>query len=258
MDILKKQNKRQVYYNAKIKHYIDGKTQTTVCKQPIFKSKFDEKIKNQIDENNINLSNTGNKKILEYLEKKERTNEIRLDSLKRARDSVFDIVYNNDWDYFLTITFDSKLISDRYDSELIKNKVKKWLDNMVARKGLKYILVPEFHKDGAIHCHALTNKAFKLVDSTKKTNGKTIYNVQDWKYGFSTAIEVTGDKQSLSFYITKYLTKDSNKIFGKYYYSSRNIIKKCTFTYENIDYDSINKAEYGSFKYISDFSYEKG
>ena len=99
--------------------------------------------------------------------------------------------------------------------EVIK-AFEKWLENAVSRKGLKYILVPEYHKKGGIHCHALINDCdFKFVDSgTRLVKGHdkplkidtikrlhicdklgcdisdlpVVYNVSDWRYGFSTAI----------------------------------------------------------------------
>ena len=184
-------------------------------------------------------------------------NGVRADSIKRAKDKIFDIVYQNDWNYFLTITIDKQLL-DRYDVDKIKPKIRNWLNNLVKRKGLKYILIPEYHKDGAIHCHALTNDIFTLSDSGVKTNdGKIIYNVTDWKYGFSTAIPVSGDKQSLSFYITKYITKDSHKIFGRFYWTSKNIVRDVSCMYFDVDFDKINKPCYGAFKYDSSFTYNK-
>lgn len=256
MDIVNKQKKVDVFFNSKKKIYKDGKTQTVICSSAIFKSKYDIERKKEKEEIKIK------KTILEYLEEKEKesekaVNKVRRDSVKRAKDKVFDIVYQNDWDYFLTITIDKKQM-DRYNVETFKKALKTWLENKVKRYDLQYILIPEHHKDGALHAHALIkNGSFDMIDSGYKTKDlKKIYNVQDWIYGFSTAIEVTGDKQSLSFYITKYLTKESCKIFGKFYWSSRNITRTVDVEYNNVDWDNVQSPEYGSFKYESDFKFK--
>lgn len=245
------QKQVDVFYNSKTKIYRDGKKQTTVCSSAIYKSIYDIK-KDDKDKKEFKLKN---KKINQVTKSKNVI--VRDDSVKRAKDKVFDIVYQNDWDYFLTITIDKKCL-DRYDVNGFKKILKTWLQNNVSRHGLKYILIPEHHKDGALHAHALINKdVFDLLDSGHKTkDGKIIYNVQNWLYGFSTAIPVTGDSQALSFYITKYLTKESCKIFGKFYWSSRNIKRTVDVEYNNIDYESFQSAEYGSFKYDSDFKFK--
>ena len=65
-----------------------------------------------------------------------------------------DIAFCNRFDYFLTWTLDPKLI-DRYDPEIVGKKVRSFLTNASNRKGFQYIVVPELHKDGAIHLHGL-------------------------------------------------------------------------------------------------------
>lgn len=249
IEITRSQKQVDVFYNSKTKIYRDGKKQTTICSSAIYKSKYDIK---KDDKKEFKLKN---KKIKEVT--KPENFIVRDDSVKRAKDKVFDIVYQNDWDYFLTITIDKKCL-DRYDVNSFKKVLKTWLQNNVKRKGLRYILIPEHHKDGALHAHALINKdVFNLVDSGHKTKDcKIIYNVENWLYGFSTAIPVNGDSQSLAFYITKYLTKESCKIFGKFYWSSRNIKRTVDVEYNNIDYDSFDSVEYGSFKYDSDFKFK--
>ncbi len=128
---------------------------------------------------------------------------------------------------------------------LLRKKLRRWLENQVKRKDMKYLLIPERHKNGGIHCHALINDCFDMVDSgTRLVTGynkpvtlKTIdekknlhvrnvvYNIPEWKYGFSTAIPVENNSAALAFYITKnILQKGNNKIFGKYYWSSRNFV----------------------------------
>ena len=66
-----------------------------------------------------------------------------------------------------------------------------------------------------------------------------MYNVSDWQYGFSTAIETYGEPSQLAFYVTKYITKDVKKIFGKFFWSSKNIKREPKITYADEDFSEI-------------------
>ena len=67
--------------------------------------------------------------------------------------------------YDLTITFNDEIVNAS-DIPLVLKKVSKWLDNMVQRKGLQYILIPEYHKDKKrVHAHALINDTLQFVSS---------------------------------------------------------------------------------------------
>lgn len=151
-------------------------------------------------------------------------------ALKRAHDRLFDLVYCNDFQWFLSITFNPGKV-DSYDVKAVMKKVTKWLGHLVTRRGLRYVLVPEYHKSGRIHCHLLANDGvFRLVDSGKLTMAADgehhpIYNVQDWQYGFSTAIRIYGEPCAAACYLTKYITKQNDMIFGRYYWSSRNLVR---------------------------------
>lgn len=41
--------------------------------------------------------------------------------MKRAKDKVFDIVYLNPWDYFITITFSDEFVNRSDVNEVMKN-----------------------------------------------------------------------------------------------------------------------------------------
>ena len=196
--------------------------------------------------------------------------------MKRAVDKVYDLAFQNEWSYFMTITIDPEQF-DRQDVKEVYKKLSAWLRNQVSRKGLKYLLIPEQHKNGGIHAHALINDCFKLEHSgrylysgkaykseTLQKKGidinllKPVYNVPEWKYGFSTAIPVDGNPARLACYITKYITKDCKKIFGKYYLSSRNLNRDTEISLCNSEkFDELkNNPLYRggmAFKYSSDF-----
>lgn len=160
---------------------------------------------------------------------------------RRARSAVRDIAYaNDDMDMFVTFTLDAAKI-DRYDVGEITKKLNIWLDNRVRRNGLKYVLVPELHKDGAVHFHGLVNAAaLSPVDSGTLTKGgarprkprgaaarnalladgwQVVYNLPEWTYGFSTGIYLYGERGAAVNYTTKYIEKTTEKVGGRWYYS---------------------------------------
>lgn len=150
-----------------------------------------------------------------------------LDSIRRTKTRLSDIVLSNQFELFATFTFKS----DRQNIEKLKKQMSKWLENQQARTGkFQYLIVPEFHKDGkSIHFHALLkNYKGKLIDSGKKRkDGRVVYNIKSYTLGFSTCTKIdnTGH-QPVSNYIKKYITKDmpefSNK---KRYWCSHNLTR---------------------------------
>lgn len=138
---------------------------------------------------------------------------------RRARAKVRRLALANEFRWFVTLTLDKEKI-DRYDEKLIVRRMSQWCSNQVKRRGLKYILVPEHHKDGAIHFHGFFNDVLEAVDSGKTDkNGHKIYNLPQWTYGFTTAIELYGEYSCAVAYVVKYIGKDCAKIGGRWYYS---------------------------------------
>ena len=169
-------------------------------------------------------------------------------SRSRAKAAVRDIALCNHFTYFFTWTLSKDQI-DRYDVALIKKKLLDFLKNLSRRRGFQYILVAERHKDGAIHFHGLCNLGSVRIARAvnPKTNlplstnrGQPIFNMLDWKLGFSTCIPIDENYERTCNYLTKYITKDTDKILGKWYLSSRNLIKKpeIDLISGGIDYDS--------------------
>lgn len=193
----------------------------------------------------------------------------RSDSMKRAKDSIFDFVLQNDFEYFFTGTINPGELDSKNPKELLK-PVQDWLSNMVRRYNLKYIMVAELHKvSKGIHFHGLLKgDNMRLVDSGTKlykgyskpvsndraeflglTDGRTVYNLATWGFGFSTCIKLTGDRMKTAFYITKYITKECKKIFGKFFWHSRDLVKP-QITVQDVDFDKIDSAESNGFKYV--------
>lgn len=165
---------------------------------------------------------------------------------RRAAAAVRDLALCNEFRWFVTLTLDPARI-DRYDMKTITKRLNTWLDNQVRRCGLRYVLVPERHQDGAIHFHGLINDAPGLVPSgTWKVPGhkkpvrprsekqaiswaalgaeegyQEVYNWEGWKLGFSTAIRLHGDYAAAVAYVCKYIRKqqEGGRIGGRWYYS---------------------------------------
>ncbi|MGL5436845.1 MAG: rolling circle replication-associated protein [Lachnospiraceae bacterium] len=169
--------------------------------------------------------------------------EYRKHAVNRARRKVFDLASCNEWEYFVTLTLDPEKI-DRYDYKAAVGRLNRWLDNRVRQKGLKYLGVPEYHKDKAIHFHFLTKGGdFKLKNSGLKSKGRIVYNVLDWPIGWSTAVVCDKNRNRLAGYISKYITKQtkendpkrhSGTIGGRYYFHGGELVKPESF-YFNVD-----------------------
>lgn len=218
-----------VYHNTKAKIYPDGQQKVMVCSKPIFKSECWEQVDKYEQE------------IVPVPKPKNMLNEVREDSLKRAKETVFDIAYCNEFQWFITWTLDKEKI-DRVDPKEVSKKLRTFLDHKVRRNTARYIIIPEYHADGkAIHMHGLLTGDFEMVNSGKCTkSGKTIYNMPQWKYGWSTAIDLDGSKVAVAKYITKYITKDFKKIFGSFYYAGgKGLIRKPQVQLFDSDFHSV-------------------
>ena len=189
-------------------------------------------------------------------------------SVNRTVNQIYSIARANKWDYFITLTIDPKKL-DNTDFNLVSEKLNIWTNNLKKRYApdLKYILVPELHKDKTKwHFHGLFADigqmplAFSgktcigkfVYDYVKKPYATKIFNLPLWKYGFSTATKIN-DSSKASSYITKYITKDISHILQNQhrYLASQNTDRPIEKVY-NVDYDELAKIY---SKYLSDVSY---
>lgn len=202
------------------------------------------------------------------------TDDVR--AVYRARSKVLDCIRCNlDLAFFCTLTFNAEYVNREEYTEVVR-KFSQWCDNRVRREGLKYVGVIERHKrSNGLHFHVLCNNALKLVDSgTVKCVGykkpirvatadrykipeedrKTVYNISDWSYGFSTAIAITNDDSLVktSAYLQKYLTKESDKVGGRYYYSGGKLLRPkyeyCTADFYDDTNDYVIKVPANTLK----------
>ena len=220
------QAESNVKCNTRIKSYPDGSTEILVASRPIFGTGWE----------------SAEPQAKRVCRKKSAADAADLDrARRRAAARVRDIALCNDFAYFVTLTLDARQI-ERYDIKPVLAKMRVWLDNRVRRKDLKYVLVPEHHKDGAIHFHGFFSAdGAEMVDSgTLSLPGEkkprkprsaaeraawcaqgahVVYNVCDWALGFSTAIPVYGEYGAAVAYCCKYVGKEGAKIGGRWYYS---------------------------------------
>lgn len=188
-----------------------------------------------------------------YEEKRERSKEV---SVNRTVQTIYKYAQANKWDYFVTLTFARDGKVDVYNYDKCVKKLVSWLHNQ-RRKApdLKYLFVPEMHKDGAFHFHGLIanceglqfedsgrvavgDKAYKRT--SEYADYPVIYNMSGWKYGFSTATKVTTTYKASS-YICKYITKElvDRTFKRRRFYPSNNLDKpietEYNWTYEDIE-----------------------
>lgn len=189
-------------------------------------------------------------------------------SMRRAAARLRDVALCNPFRYFVTLTLDPAKI-DRHDMLAVTKILNRWADNRVRRKGLLYVLVPERHKDGAIHLHGFFNDALPLVDSGTVSvpgskaprkprsakqradwlaaGGKIVYNIPDWSLGFSTALELDGDYHAAVGYVCKYVRKSQEKIGGRWFYSGGKLASP-EISYPDISYREVEQLE-GCYKF---------
>lgn len=161
-------------------------------------------------------------------------------AMRRARGQVRDLALSNPFTHFVTLTLDQNQV-DRYDMAAITRKLNAWLSNQVQRRGLRYVLVPERHKDGAIHFHGFFNDVLERSDSGTvippgggrprrprsraqraqwlAEGGRVVWNLPGWSLGFTTALELVGEYPRAVSYVCKYIGKQGDKPGGRWYYS---------------------------------------
>lgn len=161
-------------------------------------------------------------------------------SLRRTKKTVFELCFTNLFDLFITFTFKA----DRHEINKSKQKLKDWIKNETKQKGkFEYLVIPEYHKDGALHFHALLagykGKIKKSINpKTGKPlfrNGKQRYSVVSYQSGFTDAVKIGDtpeDSEKLARYIAKYITKDMPNMFGKNRYWASHGLKR-PFVIEN-------------------------
>lgn len=152
-----------------------------------------------------------------------------ISSVRRTKELVQDIVLCNNFELFATFTFNPQKVN-RYNYYSCSSAMRRWFSHQRERslergKVLKYLVIPEQHKDGAWHFHALISGYTGQLRDTGKTTAqlRPVYNITSFRSGFTTAVDIDS-KEGVSSYITKYITKAFVKTFNKRrFYCSKNL-----------------------------------
>lgn len=185
-------------------------------------------------------SEKGQERDYEVEEKSEKTGkEIErkeIDNEKRAKQVVYDLARSNDWDWFITFTL-NPIFCNRFDYEDCVRVLRSYTQHLWYL-GCRWLIVPEQHPtSGAWHFHGLLAGPVDAVRATNAytgqllvdKNGREVYNLTDYKLGFTTAVKVDGSPK-VATYLTKYYTKDMQIPKGKKrYWASRNLNRPQVF-----------------------------
>ncbi len=163
-------------------------------------------------------------------------------SLRRTKATIKDIMLSNKFDLWCTFTYNCRSCypkctnnpctclpsaCKRFDINYTRRVLTNWFRNQKKHSpNLRYLAVPEFHKNGAIHFHCLLSGFNgRLKDSGKRTkNGQTIYNASGYYSGYTEFVKIgdlTADESKadqynrVASYLTKYVTKDMPLIHGR-------------------------------------------
>ena len=242
----KRKEKSQIYHTQRIKEYpIAGVWECLTASRPIFREPGWENIRDK----NLPLYGKSDAADVGREVRSNPSAESVARSVRRARVALRDYALSTEFRYFVTLTLDADKI-DRYDMAEITRRMQTWCSNQVQRCGLAYVLVPERHKDGAVHFHGFFNDALPAVDSgtivpptggkprRPRSNaerskwlsegGRIVYNLPGWTLGFTTAMELYGEYPKAVAYVCKYIGKQQGgelpqKIGGRWYYSGGNL-----------------------------------
>ena len=227
-------NVQEITHNAIIYSYPGGTTDVICASEPIFRESGYEAAFGSAEDRRAQPAPR------EAGKKSEGADMER--SMRRARAKLRRLALANDFAYFVTLTLDPAKI-DRYDGAAVTKALGRWCDNMVRRHGLRYILVPEQHKDGAFHFHGfMAGDGLIARDSGHQIGGRAAYNLPQWTLGFTTAQSLYGEYPAAVAYCCKYIGKQNGeRPLGRWYYSG-GALKEPAKTYADLDYRAVEKA----------------
>lgn len=152
-------------------------------------------------------------------------------SFSRARARILEIALCNHWTYFFTGTFNPGCW-DRFDLDLLHKSLTQFFRDLRKKyhHEFRFLLIPEQHKDGAIHFHGLLDD---LPKSCLASFDPLIHPISlckpeyfrfldfERKFGFSSLCSINSPV-ACAFYMCKYISKDLSKRkdeIGKHLYS---------------------------------------
>lgn len=173
-----------------------------------------------------------------------------LSSISRSKRMIREIALCNDFQYFFTATVNSELC-DRFSLSDCQTRIRKIMKSIKRKhEDFIYLFITEMHKDGAYHFHGLCSN----LDLYTNKYGYLSSSYFD-KLGFN-SFSIIKDKQKVSNYITKYITKQCVKNeAGSVYFCSRGLKRATSYEIAPIDLDK-KIFPYWSNEYIKIFDYD--
>ena len=159
--------------------------------------------------------------------KKQKENECLRISQLHTIQNIYNLGRSNNWEWFGTFTFNPKKL-DSTDYKKVTQSMHDWLKYIKKNYApdLKYILVPELHKDGKkYHFHGLFSNMGNLhFEEWKIKDNEQIYILKEYSKGFNTFSKIK-DTSAVVGYIAKYITKDLivTTKYKKRYWCSKNL-----------------------------------
>lgn len=160
-------------------------------------------------------------------------------SVSRSIRAVRELAACNPWQFFVTITLSPQLWKNRYTpdglQDIIKAMAKRWRrkrkNGSAHCPGFAYLLVPEMHKDGAIHLHGFVScmpssdcipytmsdvngsKKLPIKICEKVRKGSPVFHCREWErlFGYNT-LEPVIDLDKASSYVVKYISKEITRL----------------------------------------------
>ena len=140
-------------------------------------------------------------------------------NIARAKSRIYEIALCNEWSHFITGTLDAKKYN-RYDLQAFRKDLSLFIKHQrtdAKAPNLKYLIIPEQHKDGAWHFHGLLNGLNPKMlyefgpNVPEKIRSQYLnYRAYSKKFGFCSVGEIQ-NHEAVAAYITKYISKDMAK-----------------------------------------------
>lgn len=128
-----------------------------------------------------------------------------IENMIRAKRKIYDLARSNEWDWFVTLTFDKRKVEDRYDYGCCVSALSRFC-RYLRDLGCTYLFVPELHERGAYHFHGLVRGPLPVTFFKSTRFGDELFNCPAYTYGFSSVMKIR-DRDRVASYITKYITK---------------------------------------------------
>jgi len=148
------------------------------------------------------------------------------ESIIRTRSKIYELAMCNDWEFFVTLTLDKRKY-DRMDLKRYRVDLAQFIRNYNRKHkiNIKYLLIPEEHKDRAWHMHGLL-MGLPRAHLKVNENGYLDWFAYRDKFGYISIDEIR-NKEATSRYITKYITKNLEscvkEVGAHMYYCSRGL-----------------------------------